>query len=111
MAIMVIEGPAQSGKTLLANSLRNGKISSGQGALVLDNTHKDHDPTALIEKLIDTDPLPAKVDDLTKIKWKKNPLVVVVGSDGLAKLEQIEKRLPGFKKYHGPVTTLATDTK
>lgn len=106
--ITVIDGPAKSGKTVLANLLRNAQITAGSGALILDNTHVEHDPKALIEKLIDGDPLPEKVDDLSKIKWKKNPVVLVVGKDGLTKLEEIEKRLPGFKKYMGPIQTLST---
>jgi hypothetical protein len=51
MTILVITGPSQSGKTLIANALRNDQISKGKGALLVDEeTQGDVEP--LLEKII-----------------------------------------------------------
>lgn len=106
MPIIIITGPAKTGKSLVANALRNNAIAQGNGCLLIDEDQKG-ETKPLIEKLLDGAELPEdpKVKDLP---WKPSPLVVVVGK-GAARLDEIEAALPGFGKLVGPVYTIATD--
>jgi len=118
--ITIIEGPAKSGKSALANSMRNTHIGQGtpfghpdnddswrpQGALLVDDDN-DGEPRHLLEKLIVGMALPA---DGTPVKaadvpWKANPQVVIVGKKEKL-LDTFEKLVPGFKAKIGPVKRL-----
>lgn len=116
--IHYIEGPANSGKTALANSLRSAAISAGKGALMIDDYDPHSDPAKqahplhLAEKIVAGAPLhvrtpkgPALRPGLTvdNIPWKSSPVIVVVGAHGEKKLEEIEAVLPGFVDRFGPV--------
>jgi hypothetical protein len=123
MAITVINGPEASGKTVLAQTMRNTAISNGRGCLLLDET-TEGEPSVLAEKIIVGEKLPVDVrnhlkvelvDDkpvvsrgLDAIAWKKDPLVIVVGDKGKALLQEIEKVCPGFISKFGPATGVST---
>jgi hypothetical protein len=123
MAITVISGPAASGKTALANTMRNTAISNGRGCLLLDET-TEGEPSVLAEKIIVGEKLPADVRNHFKVEavdgepvvargidavaWKKDPLVIVVGDKGKALLWEIEKVCPGFVAKFGPATGVST---
>lgn len=105
MAIVIINGPTQSGKSYIANSLRNNAVNSGKGCLLLDED-QEGELKSLIEKIIDGDRLEfgQKVD---KIKWKKDPQIIVVGK-GMEVLKQIESVLPGFMGQFEPIYNVKT---
>ncbi len=106
--IICIEGPAKSGKSIIATALRNSQISQRQGALLIDDKADVSELNHHIEKIIDGEPL-VPGTEASKIKWKKSPLVVLVGSERSTKLlAEIEKLVPGFSKVMGPVTKLTT---
>lgn len=107
MPITIITGPAKSGKSRLANALRNSQITNGKGALLVDDTN-DGEIKPLLEKLLVGVELPKKPPaDLATLPWKDDPLVIVVGAKASI-LDEFEARLPGFKKFFGPVTTIIT---
>ena len=131
MAITVISGPAKSGKTTLAKTLRDNMISNRRGCLLLDET-TEGDPKHLIEKIIVGEQFPDNVANISKVEpgfndkgerditkdvilrgldalpWKKDPLVIVVGDKGKALLAEIEKVCPGFVNKFGPATGTST---
>jgi hypothetical protein len=103
MSILIIKGPAKSGKSLLANSMRNTAISSGCGALMIDD-HADGEAVHHLEKIIQGDrfvPGTAAAD----VKWKKDPKVILVNS-GEDRLKEFETICPGFTTVHGPVSKM-----
>lgn len=107
MPITIINGPAKSGKSRLANALRNSQITNGKGALLVDDT-SDGEIKPLIEKLLMGVELPETPPaDLSDLPWKEDPLVIVVGKKARI-LDEFEAALPGFKEFFGPVTTLTT---
>lgn len=103
MPIIVINGPDKSANSLLANSLRNTAISSGNGALLI-NDNLDGDAVHHLEKIIAADPF-VKGTDAEKVKWKKDPAIILVGS-GEKRLAEFEKICPGFTKKFGPVSKM-----
>lgn len=113
--ITIIKGPAKSGKSQLGNALRNTHIGLSQpvegvfkGALLVDDTC-DGEVKPLLEKLLIGAELPADPpEDLSKLPWKDEPLVIIIGDSGRW-LKAFEKALPGFTDYLGPVRTLTTD--
>jgi hypothetical protein len=103
--ITVIEGPPKSGKSVLANSLRNSAISSGRGAMLIDD-HADGEARHHLEKIIAGDvfvPGTPAVD----VRWKNDPHVILVNS-GEQRLEEFESICPGFTKKLGPVSRVRT---
>lgn len=117
MAITIIKGPPKSGKSLLANSIRNTHIGKGldeksgtfHGCLLIDDT-QDGEPRHLLEKLIvgvalPEDGTPVPVDELP---WKHDPQIVIVGDAKAKLLKTFEKLVPGFMERFGPVHTLTT---
>ena len=115
MSIIHIVGPAQSGKSLIANSMRNTHIGKSQpadgifyGALLVDDTHEG-EPRYLLEKLLLGGSLgalagdgPARPQSADKVKWKTETLVIFV-NDKIELLENFEELAPGFTKMFGPV--------
>lgn len=119
MAIINITGPAKSGKTLMANSMRNTHIGQSDpengrynGFLLVDED-QEGEPRYLLEKLILGDSLgvQAGVGDAVpqsadSIRWKNDPTVVFIG-DKISVLADLEALAPGFTAMFGPVRTLA----
>lgn len=107
MPIILIEGPAQSGKTTIANALRNNSIAHGRGALLVDE-QTEGDLKPLVEKILAGDELQEGVDASAQ-KWKPECSVILVG-ERAAMLEQFEAAAPGFAAMHGPVFRVNTST-
>lgn len=118
--ITIIEGPAKSGKTALANSMRDQHISTGgpllpdakkgwkpNGSLLVDED-QDGDPRHLLEKLLHGDALPTDGSPVKaeQLNWKNDPQVIVVGKKQEKLLDTFEKLVPGFAKKVGPVKRL-----
>lgn len=118
--ITIIEGPKKSGKTAMANAMRNAHIGKTEpmpvgapanwrphGSLLIDDD-TEGEPRHLLEKIIfgmalpaDGTPIPA-----SKVLWKVDPQVVVVGKKQEKLLDEFEKMVPGFKDKVGPVKRL-----
>lgn len=136
MGIFVIKGPAKSGKTFLANALRNTQNIQKKGpVLLLDETTDGH-PLRLLEKML-ASPMPldgitipspdgkkekAKgivnledtpddaMWDLEELAFKPgDPLIIVVGEKGQAILDKIEDWVPGFQEKMGPRMGVTTE--
>ena len=118
--ITIIEGPRGSGKTTIANSLRNRHIGKTEplgknspkgwkphGSLLIDE-EQGGEPRHLIEKLLHGDALPADGTpvDARSLNWKAEPSVVIVGKKQEKLLDEFEKLVPGFKAKVGPVKRL-----
>ena len=108
MSIMIITGPAKSGKSLIASCLRNNQISNKHGALLIDEAC-DGEPDVLLEKIIVgvTMPTDPPTGWESAIPWKSNSMIIVVGEQAKM-LDVFEKRLPGFAKHFGPTYTVET---
>lgn len=119
--IYVIEGPKKSGKSAMANGLRDRHIGKSEpfnadkpsvpyGALLLDEG-QDGEPRHLIEKLLNGQALPAdsKPVEAKKLMWKQEPMVIVVGKTNNKFLKEFEKLVPGFAEKVGPVKRLRID--
>jgi hypothetical protein len=108
MSIVIISGPAKSGKTAIANALRNNQIAHRNGALMVDETQTG-EPAVLLEKMLNgiNVPQPAPKDWATKLPWKKDSMVILVGKKA-DMLSAFEEMLPGFKSTFGPVYTITT---
>ena len=109
MSIVKITGPAKSGKTLLANALRNNQVSQKRGALLIDE-QTEGELVHMVEKIIAGAVLvPGTPAD--KIPWKPESAVILVGDRASmlsSILYDIEKMVPGFTATHGPVYTVQT---
>ncbi len=99
--IFIISGKAKTGKTEMANALRDRAISNKRGGLIVDEQTEGEDQH-LLEKIIAGDALVpgTKADD---VNWKPDSSIIVVGKHGLAKLAAFEEMVPGLKKKLGPV--------
>jgi hypothetical protein len=111
MPITHITGSPNSGKSLLANSMRNTAISNGRGALLVDDTN-DGEARYLLEKIVAGASLglepgrgPATVTAARDIPWKPDPAIIIVG-DKIEMLAEFEEIAPGFIEMFGPVKTL-----
>ena len=119
MPIIHLTGPANSGKSLLANSMRNTHIGTSKpeegvykGFLLVDED-QDGEPRYLLEKLMlggslgeragQGDPVPQAADT---IAWKDDITAIFV-NDKIAVLDDIEELAPGFIKKFGPVRKMA----
>ncbi len=105
MSIVIITGGKGSGKSLVANALRNSAIRDGRGALLVDD-NQDGEHIHLLEKLSLQKIEPGTEAD--KIEWKKDPTIILVGKKAGATLDAFEKIAPGVKKKFGPVYTIDT---
>lgn len=103
MSIVLITGPAGSGKSLIANAMRNNQIAHGNAALLVDEG-QDGDPIPLLEKIIDGQPLTAKTP-FANIPWKRDPMVILVG-DKAEMLDVFEDLVPGFTAGMGETFTI-----
>jgi thymidylate kinase len=102
--IIIIEGPAKSGKTTIANALRNSQIGQGKGALLIDED-QNGELRHQIEKIMDGKPLPNENVQASELKWKSESMVIVVNAKQSV-LNDIEAMVPGFKAIHSPVVRL-----
>lgn len=136
MGIFVIKGAAKTGKTFLANALRNTHNIQKKGPVLLLDEDTTAHPLRLLEKLLAA-PIPLEgvtiaspdgnkdkargvvnledapgnavwdVDDLTFKPGE--PLIVVVGDKGRAMLDRIEKWVPGFQARMGSTRGVTTE--
>lgn len=108
MSIVLIKGASQTGKSLIANALRNHQISNQSGALLIDESN-DGNLRILVEKLIIAEPLPDVVPSnwADTIPFKKNPMIILVGNKD-SFLQDAESLLPGFIDKFGPIYTVDT---
>lgn len=106
MSIVVITGPARSGKSLIANALRNNQGLQKYGTLLIDEGNSG-DPKALLEKLLVGVELPDGVVDPGSLPWKPHSMIITVGEQSHL-LAEFEKMLPGFMKFFGPVYSVST---
>jgi len=109
MSITIITGESGTGKTLIANALRNNQISNQKGCLLIDET-QDGALDTLLEKIIVGVNLPHPDDmpiDLNLIPWKTDPMIILVG-EKQSMLADIEARVPGFTDKFGPVYEIHT---
>jgi hypothetical protein len=119
--IIVVHGPKDKAEPHI-QALRGSQIGQGNGCLlVLKPDGDEHKIEHQIEKLLAGEKLirgekllvgeSNRTDtweapkDLSKLRWKKNPMVLVYGHDEKV-LDQFEKVLPGFKKFVGPVSEM-----
>ena len=109
MSINIITGPSKSGKTLIANALRNNQISNKKGALLIDENN-DGEPKILLEKLLVGAPFPEVVPNNwgADLPWKNDPMIILIG-DQEEMLAIFEKMLPGFVDHFGPVYKITTE--
>ena len=100
--IFHIEGPAGSGKSSIANAIRNGRIATDptNGALIVDEKCEG-EPVHLLEKLIKGDPLTPGTA-AGKVKWKNDPTIIFVGKQ-IAMLDEFEELAPGVTAKLGPI--------
>lgn len=107
MSIVIIKGKPETGKTLIANALRNNQISNKHGALLIDEG-SEGDTDILLEKIIVGVNVPVEAPkDLKDIPWKPNAMVILIG-EKVEMLDVFEARLPGFKKHFAPIYTIDT---
>lgn len=106
MSIVIITGKSKSGKSLVANALRNNQVSNKQGALLIDENN-DGANNHLLEKIIVGVPLPEVIPAnwADTIPFKPKSMIILVG-DKQSKLQDFEKILPGFCEKFGPIYTL-----
>lgn len=104
--IVVIDGPAKSGKSTTGNALRNNAIAARKGALLIDEDQAG-DPIHLLEKIIAGDPFKpgTKAED---VKWKPDSQIILIGPAGSKRLEELEAICPGFTKKFGPTKKIKT---
>ena len=105
MSIVLITGPQGSGKTIVANALRNSAIAFGRGALLVDETTEGEVPQ-LLEKILAGVALQPEVPAVDQA-WKPSCAVILVG-ERAAILEDFEVAAPGFAALHGPIFTVTT---
>jgi hypothetical protein len=106
MPIVIIQGQPASGKTTIANALRNNAISNKRGALMVDE-RSDGEPRYLLEKILAGVALrPGEPAD--QQKWKPDCTVVLVGDAAAAQLDEFEALAPGFAALHGPIYSVST---
>lgn len=103
MKIIHIKGPAKSGKTLNANTLRTQQINAGKGALIVDET-TDGEPRYLLEKIVAGASLDREIP-AKDVPWKPDSLVILV-NDRIDILDEFEALVPGFNKLFGEPKTL-----
>lgn len=108
MSIIFITGTPGSGKTTLANALRNNQISNKKGALLIDEAN-DGDPVPLLEKILNGVALRPGVP-ANEQAWKPDCSVIFVGAQS-SMLDTFEMLAPGFAALHGPVYTVETRRK
>lgn len=105
MSFIRINGPAKSGKTVIANALRNYYITQRRGVLLIDENNPA-ETKDLVAKLVTKE-----VSDWTKIDllpWKLDPVIIVIGAQ-TDRLVEIENIVPGFaKKFGGAVFEIET---
>lgn len=105
--ILHIVGPAQSGKTTIAQALRTAQLARGHGCLLVDEGC-DGETQHLLEKIIAGDVLEQQTS-ADVVNWKPSPLIVFVNGE-FDKLDEFEALAPGITDLLGPVYTVTTST-
>lgn len=105
MSIVIIKGPSKTGKSLIANALRNNQISNRKGALLVDED-QNGDMNILLEKIIVGANF--NVEKWKELPWKNEPMIILVGAKH-EYLPTLETLMPGFTEFFGPVFTIDTD--
>jgi hypothetical protein len=104
--IYIIKAADEGDALLLANAIRDNRISSGCGALLVNPDFEEHPVQHQVEKIIAGAPIhPAA--NLARVPWKKDSVVLAIGDD--AALKEIEAFAPGFIAAHGPVRTITVE--
>lgn len=101
--IILITGASKSGKSTVANALRNNAINYKRGALLVDE-NCDGETVPLLEKIAG-EPLKQGVD-ASEQNWKPESSIIIVGDGAAARLASFEELVPGFAEFHGPVYTI-----
>ena len=104
MAIYLIDGQEKSGKTYLANTLRNMQIHCRKGAILLDENATGH-ISALLEKILVGITMPESNEKWKEWPWKPDSMIILVGNSAKF-LDVCEELLPGFTEFFGPVYTI-----
>ena len=104
MPIIIVTGPSKSGKSTIANALRNNAINYKRGALLVDETC-DGETIPLLEKIIAGEPLKQGAT-ASEQNWKPESSIIIVGDDAAERLASFEEMVPGFAAFHGPVYTI-----
>jgi hypothetical protein len=108
MPVIIIRGPAKSGKTTIAQALRSAHINKRCGVLLIDEDN-DGAVKPLIEKLLAGVELPQPPPaDLSTLPWKPDPLVIIVGDASELRWLEIESAVPGFWRFMAPVYSVTT---
>jgi len=105
MTIYHIKGTDAKRAEATANMLRNTAINEGRGALIMRNGEKA-EAKYLLEKIIVAEPFMQGKKPVDQIPWKPKSDVIFV-NDGIGRLAEFEKLIPGFTKKFGPITELA----
>lgn len=100
MAIFHITGPSKSGKTFIANALRNSQVGQAKGALMVDEGN-DGGAKELLEKIIVGVPLVPGVS-AKEIPWKPESIIIFV-NDSISRLEEFKALVPDIEQHFGPV--------
>ena len=103
MPIIVINGPSKAANRLMGDSLRNTAISSGGGALLIDD-HMDGEARHHLEKIIAGDKF-IEGTEAGKVNWKSRAAVVLIGK-AEKRIDEFEAICPGFTKQLGPVSRM-----
>ena len=109
MSIIKITGPKGSGKSLIAEALRNSQVPAKKGALLIDEqTDTNGNLEIHLEKII----IAAKFDKAKwkDLPWKRDSMIILVGNK-TSLLDEFEVMMPGFKEFFGPVSTIQMSTE
>jgi len=86
-----------------ANTLRNSAISGGRGALIMRAGEKA-EARYLLEKIIVAEIFQQGKKTVDEIPWKPKPDIIFV-NEGISRLTEFEKLVPGFQRKFGPTVT------
>lgn len=107
MAIVLISGPEKSGKSTIANALRNDAIRKGKGCLLYDD-HSTGELPAHFEKIVAGGKNFDSKKPFSEQQWKSDPQIVLVGDVGNAFYMHCTAQFTGFKEFFGPVYRVMT---
>ena len=104
MPIFLVTGPSPDGLAMLGDALHNNQISQARGGLLIDATCDRSLLPAMLDKLLDSQPLPKEppADWKNALPWKRDCSIIIVG-DQSDIIGELEKKLPGFVGRFGPI--------